>query len=213
MFVSTDGRTFDEPPATWKPSSPSGGPRFRGSFQSLAGDLIRDGITGVSGHVTEPFLDATIRPQILFPAYLAGLNLAESYYLAMPFLSWQTVVIGDPLCAPFQKAALPPDRLHKGLDAATDLPALFAERRLAALNTEGLQRRSAQPGAARRDPALRDPDGRGRCAARSARPTSTRASSLAQTRLADAYRSAGDTTRPSTATAAFSSPTRRTPSR
>ncbi len=91
MFVSTDGRTFVEPPADWTPSPPSGGPQWKGSSQSLAGDLIRDGITGLSAHVSEPFLDATIRPQILFPAYLAGFNLAESFYLAMPFLSWQTV--------------------------------------------------------------------------------------------------------------------------
>ena len=114
MFVSTDGRTFAEPPANWKPSSPSGGPVFGGSFQSLAGDLIRDGITGVAAHVDEPFLDATVRPQILFPAYVAGFNLAESFYLAMPFLSWQTVVIGDPLCVPFPRTALSADGFRKG---------------------------------------------------------------------------------------------------
>jgi uncharacterized protein (TIGR03790 family) len=138
-FVSTDGRTFNEPPADWKPSDPNGrGSRFGGSFQSLTGDLIREGITGVSGHVAEPYLDATIRPQILFPAYLAGFNLAESFYLAMPFLSWQTIIVGDPLCRPFPHRILPDDELHKGLDAETDLPALFAERRLAILSRGGL---------------------------------------------------------------------------
>ena len=93
MFVSTDGRTFREPPADWKPApagATSGG-------QSLVADLIREGITGVTAHVAEPYLDAIVRPQILFPAYLSGFNLAESYYLAMPFLSWQNVVVGDPL--------------------------------------------------------------------------------------------------------------------
>jgi len=38
------------------------------------------------------------RPDILFPAYLKGRNLAESYYLSIPGLSWQNVVLGDPLC-------------------------------------------------------------------------------------------------------------------
>ena len=138
MFVSTDGRTFTEPPADWKPSDPNGrGPRFGGSYQSLAGDLIRDGVTGVSAHVAEPLLDATIRPQILFPAYLAGFNLAESFYLAMPYLSWQTVIVGDPLCTPFPRKTLAPEQLQKGLDAETGLPALFAERRLALLSRIG----------------------------------------------------------------------------
>ena len=105
MFVSTDGRTFKEPPAAWRPSND--GRResiFGGSHQSLVGDLIRAGVTGAAGHVDEPFLDATIRPEILFPAYASGRNLAEAYYAAMPYLSWQTLVIGDPLCAPFPHA-------------------------------------------------------------------------------------------------------------
>ena len=133
MFVSSDGRTFAEPPAAWKPSSPGGGPVFGGSFQSLAGDLIRDGITGVAAHVDEPFLDATVRPQVLFPAYVAGFNLAESFYLAMPFLSWQTVVIGDPLCAPFPRTTLSANDIAKGRNAETGFPELFNERRLAKL--------------------------------------------------------------------------------
>ena len=111
MFVSNDARTFAEPPATWIPSGPNGGPNFGGSWQSLAGDLIRDGVTGVAGHVSEPYLDATIRPQVLFPVYLGGFNLAESFYAAMPFLSWQTIVVGDPLCAPFRAKAIPADQL------------------------------------------------------------------------------------------------------
>lgn len=51
MFVSTDGRTFREPGPAWRPAmagSATGG-------QSLIGDLIREGITGASGHVTEPY--------------------------------------------------------------------------------------------------------------------------------------------------------------
>ena len=109
------------------------------SPQSLAGDLIRDGITGVSGHVAEPFLAATIRPQVLFPAYRAGLNLAESFYLAMPYLSWQTVIVGDPLCAPFPRNPLAPADIVRGIDPETELPALFAERRLALMSRGGLK--------------------------------------------------------------------------
>jgi uncharacterized protein (TIGR03790 family) len=138
MYLSTDGRTFTEPPPDWVPSAPAGGPAWMGSFQSLAGDLIRDGITGVAAHVSEPLLDATIRPQILFPAYLAGFNLAESFYLAMPFLSWQTIVIGDPLCAPFAHAVLAPDQIAHAIDPDTGLPAIFSERTVAILSAGGL---------------------------------------------------------------------------
>jgi uncharacterized protein (TIGR03790 family) len=132
MFVSTDGRTFREPPADWRIGSwDYRAGYFAGSPQSLAGDLIREGITGVAGHVAEPYLRATIRPDILFPAYIAGRTLAEAFYLAMPALSWQTVVVGDPLCAPFQSAPLPPASLDPGVDPATELPRWFSERRLA----------------------------------------------------------------------------------
>jgi uncharacterized protein (TIGR03790 family) len=135
MFVSTDGRTFREPPADW--TLPAPGDRrnwFAGTPQSLAGDLIRAGITGISGHVAEPLLRHTIRPDILFPAYLSGFTLAESFYLAMPSLSWMTVVVGDPLCAPFGKGAveLPP----VAIDPETELPEIFSRRRLETLTVE-----------------------------------------------------------------------------
>ena len=131
-FAGPDARTFREPPAAWVPSS-SGDRRalFADSAQSLIGDLIREGATGVAGHVSDPYLQSVVRPDILFPAYLAGLNLAEAYYAAIPHLSWQTVVIGDPLCAPFRRTALSRADIENGPDPVTELPALFSKRRLA----------------------------------------------------------------------------------
>lgn len=94
--------------------------------------LIHDGVTGVGGFVDDPTLDGYFRPQILFPAYASGLNLAESFYLSLRYLSWRQVVVGDPL------ASLQLDGVHKvrkippgdcGTDAATELPACFARRR------------------------------------------------------------------------------------
>jgi len=131
MFVSSDARTFREPPAEWKIGRWTD-PRtfFAGSPQSLAGDLVREGVTGVAGHVAEPYLDATVRPDILFPAYFAGFNLAESYYMAIPYLGWQTVVVGDPLCAPFDRPGPADGDMDPGLDEATELPRFFSKRRL-----------------------------------------------------------------------------------
>jgi len=129
MFVSTDGRTFTEPPTSWQPNVGT----FAGSIQSLAGDLIRDGMTGIAAHVYEPFLDGTIRPQVLFPAYASGFTLAESFYMAMPYLSWQTVVVGDPLCEPFPGRPMPEDADLAKLDPVTEMPVLFTRRRVSAL--------------------------------------------------------------------------------
>ena len=72
---------------------------FAGSPQGLVADLIHEGVTGVSGNAYEPFLNACARPDYLFPAYNQGRNLAESYYLSLVYLSWQSVIVGDPLCA------------------------------------------------------------------------------------------------------------------
>lgn len=98
-FVSTNGRTFHRPPdgwniATWQEPKLF----FDGSPQTLTADYVLEGVTGASGHVYEPFLQFTPRPDILLPAYAHGRNLAESYYLSIPALSWQNIVIGDPLC-------------------------------------------------------------------------------------------------------------------
>jgi uncharacterized protein (TIGR03790 family) len=99
-FVSSSGRTFNEPPKRWKPCGSFSNllSYYGGSPQSLAGDLIREGVAGIDAYVYEPYLESCTHPYILFAAYTNGYNLAESYYLATPYLSWQNVVIGDPLC-------------------------------------------------------------------------------------------------------------------
>ena len=100
-YVSTNGRTFTRPPETWNLGTSWSDTQglFFGSPQTLTADYIHDGATGASGHVYEPFLGYTPRPNILLPAYYRGRNLAESYYLAIPALSWMNIVIGDPLCS------------------------------------------------------------------------------------------------------------------
>jgi uncharacterized protein (TIGR03790 family) len=99
-YVSTSARTFKRPPETWKHTSWEDKEHyFAGSPQGLLADLIHEGATGASGNVYEPYLSTCVRPDYLLPAYYLGRNLVESYYIAMPALSWQGVVVGDPLCA------------------------------------------------------------------------------------------------------------------
>jgi len=98
-YVSSNARTLKRPPENWTfTGSAEREHFFGGSAQSLSADYIHEGATGVSGNVFEPYLNACVRPEYLFPAYLHGRNLAESYYLALPYLSWQGVIFGDPLC-------------------------------------------------------------------------------------------------------------------
>lgn len=99
-YVSTNARTFREPPPQWRFGEYSDVTAyFGGSPQSLAADLIRAGATGVSGHVYEPYLQNTPRPDVLFRAYLLeGKTLGEAFWTSIPVVSWMNVVVGDPLC-------------------------------------------------------------------------------------------------------------------
>lgn len=98
-FVSTNARTLEMPPfqwslGTWKDRATW----FAGSPQSMILDYVYEGVSGISGNVDEPKLSMTVRPDVLMPAYLGGRNLAESFYLALPGLSWHSMILGDPLC-------------------------------------------------------------------------------------------------------------------
>jgi uncharacterized protein (TIGR03790 family) len=95
-FVSTNARTFKRPPDNWNISS---GKSFGGSEQSLSADFIHEGASGASGNVYEPYLTSCARPEYVLPAYFDGRNLAESFYMGLPYLSWMGVVLGDPLCS------------------------------------------------------------------------------------------------------------------
>ena len=99
-FVSTNGRTFKRPPDTWNISTFKDTKLFwADSPQTLTADYIHEGATGASGHVDEPYVRFCPRPDYLLPAYYNGRNLAESYYVAILGLSWQNIVVGDPLCS------------------------------------------------------------------------------------------------------------------
>jgi uncharacterized protein (TIGR03790 family) len=127
-FAEADARTFREPTSVRR--SPSG------TRDLLLGDLIRSGVTGAAGFVGDPAGGSIVRPDILFPAYIAGFNLAEAFYMAMPHLSRRTVVIGDPLCAPFRRTILSRADIETPLDPVMEFSAAFAGRRLAGLRRE-----------------------------------------------------------------------------
>jgi uncharacterized protein (TIGR03790 family) len=71
--------------------------RFAGGGQSQIAVLVKNGITGVQGFVSEPLVTATARAIYLFPFYVGGRTLAESFYAASPYAGWKGVVVGDPI--------------------------------------------------------------------------------------------------------------------
>ena len=64
--------------------------------------MLEEGVAATLGPTSEPYVQAFPIPEIFFATLLDGrLTLAECYALALPFLSWQMVLIGDPLYRPF----------------------------------------------------------------------------------------------------------------
>ena len=64
--------------------------------------MLEEGVAATLGPTSEPYLQAFPIPEIFFATLLDGrVTLAECYALSLPFLSWQMVLIGDPLYRPF----------------------------------------------------------------------------------------------------------------
>ncbi len=131
-FMSADARTLKSPPPDWIPGRWDRRDSFHaGGPEALAVDWLDAGLTGLGAMVGEPYLDAAFRPATLFEAWARGYTLAESFYMAMPFLSWQAVVFGDPLARAADGTWPAPEPTD--IDEASGEPALFQARRVTAM--------------------------------------------------------------------------------
>lgn len=63
--------------------------------------LLKRGAVVSAGNASEPYLHATIHPDIFYNRLLRGYTVAEAALQATPYLSWQNLVLGDPLYRPF----------------------------------------------------------------------------------------------------------------
>lgn len=84
------------------------------------GPLIARGVTATVGNVYEPYLQFTHRPNLLLEALARGTTLVDAAFYALPSLSWQQVLIGDPLYRPFRT------HLSQQLEHVVDLPPKLA---------------------------------------------------------------------------------------
>jgi uncharacterized protein (TIGR03790 family) len=65
--------------------------------------MIEEGVSATLGPVAEPYVEAFPVPEVFFGLLVDGrFPLVECYAASTPFLSWQMVLLGDPLYRPFR---------------------------------------------------------------------------------------------------------------
>ncbi len=64
--------------------------------------LLAKGVAATIGPVHEPYVQGFPLPELFFGLLLQGhLSLGEAYLVSLPHVSWQMVLVGDPLYRPF----------------------------------------------------------------------------------------------------------------
>jgi uncharacterized protein (TIGR03790 family) len=87
---------------------------LRSTGRGWCGPFVARGVTATMGNVFEPYLDFTHRPDLFVAALARGASLGDAAYEALPVLSWQAILVGDPLYRPFPIAG--------GAHSASELP-------------------------------------------------------------------------------------------
>jgi uncharacterized protein (TIGR03790 family) len=89
---------------------------LRSVASGWTGPFVARGVTATVGNVHEPYLHLTHRPDLLLRALSKGWTLGEAAYFSLPAVSWQAVLVGDPLYRPFGVS------LTRQLEISTGLP-------------------------------------------------------------------------------------------
>jgi uncharacterized protein (TIGR03790 family) len=79
------------------------GSTVRSTKHAWVGPLLTKGAAAVLGNVYEPLLTPSTHFDIFSDRLIKGYTVAESAAMATPGVSWQTIVVGDPLYRPFRK--------------------------------------------------------------------------------------------------------------
>ncbi len=66
-----------------------------------AGALLMRGAAVSAGNVYEPYLGPSLHFDVFYNRLLKGCTVAEAMLMATPVVSWQSIVLGDPLYRPF----------------------------------------------------------------------------------------------------------------
>lgn len=76
---------------------------LRSDSKAWCGPFIARGAAATTGAVFEPYLQMMHHLDLLTEALLRGESLGDAAYYALPVLSWQNVLLGDPLYRPFRR--------------------------------------------------------------------------------------------------------------
>jgi uncharacterized protein (TIGR03790 family) len=117
---------------------------LRSASEGWCGPLLARGVTATFGNVFEPYLEFLHRPDLLVEALARGENLVDAAYYSLPVLSWQSVVIGDPLYRPF---AVPVTaQVHDLAALPAPLAGYAVIREMNLLDAEGSQAEAIEAG-------------------------------------------------------------------
>jgi hypothetical protein len=75
--------------------------QLRDATKNWCAPLLAKGAAATLGYVYEPYLPLTQNFDIFNARLMAGYTLVEAAYMSVPVLSWQNIVLGDPLYRPF----------------------------------------------------------------------------------------------------------------
>lgn len=75
--------------------------QLRDPKKNWCAPLLARGAAATLGNTYEPFLQYTHHLDVFGQRLMKGYTLVEAAYMSMPVLSWQGVVLGDPLYRPF----------------------------------------------------------------------------------------------------------------
>lgn len=75
--------------------------QLRNASKNWSGPLLARGAAATLGNVYEPYLQMTHHLNLFHRRLMEGFTLAEAAYMSVPVLSWQNLVLGDPLYRPF----------------------------------------------------------------------------------------------------------------
>lgn len=95
--------------------------------QSALADLIALGVAGAAGSVFEPFLTGVPRADVLLRRYAEGVPAGVAFLRSVPYLSWMSVYVGDPLMkvpqpVPGASGDADGDGAPDGADNCSELP-------------------------------------------------------------------------------------------
>jgi len=120
---------------------------IRSDTANWCGPLLARGAAVTLGNVYEPYLGMTHRFDIVQQRLLEGFTWIEAAYASIPVLSWQGVVLGDPLYRPFLHLdgtgeKRPEDRSYRALRVAKKLHAEQDSKMLAEIERIGRDKKN-----------------------------------------------------------------------